>query len=118
MFMWWVDWWIGSYLCQAKKRFKIGFTLIHPPSQCLHGPFTILDKVGNNAFQLELNPYMQIYSIVNVEKLKLYESPMIVEQDVQVQAPSLDDFSPKYLNKLQEDVILDKKDGSSWRGDM
>ena len=48
-----------------------------------------------------------------MEKLKLYESPMIVEQDVQVQAPSLDEFSPKYLNKLQEDAILDKKDGSS-----
>ena len=71
-----------------------------------YGPFTILDKVGNNDFRLELPAYMQIYSIVNVEKLKLYESPMIVEQDVQVQAPSLDDFSLKYLNKLQEDVIL------------
>ena len=62
--------------------------------------------------------YQSWIAIVNVEKLKLYESPMIVEQDVQVQAPSLDEFSPKYLNKLQEDVILDKKDGSSWRGDM
>ena len=76
-------------------------------------PFTILDQVSNNAFWLDFPPYMKMYSIVNVEKLKLYESPMIVEQDVQVQAPSLDEFSPKYLNKLLEDVILDKKDGSS-----
>ena len=38
---------------------------------------------------------------------------MIVDQDVQVQAPSVDEFSLEYLNKLQEDVILDKKVRSS-----
>ena len=61
---------------------------------------------------------MQTYSIVNVENLKLYESPMIVYQDVQVQAPSVDDFSLEYLNELREDVILDKKVRYSRRGDM
>ena len=45
-------------------------------------------------------------------------TPMIVDQDVQVQAPSVDDFAPKYLNELQEDVILDKKFRYSQRGDM
>ena len=59
-----------------------------------------------------------MYSIVNVENLKLYEPPMIVDQDVQVKVPSVDDFAPKYLNELQEDVILDKKVRSSRRGDM
>ena len=48
-----------------------------------------------------------MYSIVNVENLKLYESPMIVDQDVQVQAPSVDKFALEYLNELQEDVIFD-----------
>ena len=37
-----------------------------------YGPFTILDKVGNNAFRLEFPPYVQMYYIVNVENLKLY----------------------------------------------
>ena len=74
-----------------------------------YGPFTILDKAGNNAFHLELPPYTHMYSIVNVENLKLYESPMIVDQDVQVQAPSVDKFALEYLNELQEDVILDNK---------
>ena len=46
-----------------------------------YGPFTILDQVGNNAFWLDLPPYMQMYSVVNVEKLKLYEPPIIVYQD-------------------------------------
>ena len=71
-----------------------------------------MDKVGNNAFQLELH-HMKMYSIVNVEKLKLYGPPIIVDQDVYVQAPSVDKFSPEYLNELQEDVILDQKMRSS-----
>ena len=72
-----------------------------------------MDKVGNNTLQLELPPYMKIYSIVNVENLKLYEPPMIIDQDVQVQVPSVDEFAPEYLNELQEDVILYKKVRSS-----
>jgi hypothetical protein len=61
---------------------------------------------------------MQMYSVVNVENLKLYEPPMIIDQDIQVQVPSVDEFAPEYLNELQEDVILDKKVRSSRRGDM
>ena len=58
-----------------------------------------------------------MYSIVNVENLKLYEPPMIVDQDVEVQVPFVDDFSPEYLNEIEEDVILDKKVISLRRGD-
>ena len=66
-----------------------------------YGPFTILDKIGINAFRLNLPPYMQIYLVVNVENLKLYEPPMIVDEDENVQVPSVDDFAPEYLNELQ-----------------
>jgi hypothetical protein len=45
-----------------------------------YGPFKILDNIGSNAFRLELPPYMQIYSVVNVENLRLYEPPMIEDQ--------------------------------------
>ena len=44
-----------------------------------YGPFKILKQVGNNAFQLDLPSYMQMYSIVNVENLRLYEPPLIVD---------------------------------------
>ena len=54
-----------------------------------------------------------MYSVVNVEKFKLYEPPMIADQDVQVQAPFVDEFSLEYLNELKEYVILDKKVRSS-----
>jgi hypothetical protein len=42
-----------------------------------YGPFKIIDKIGNNAFRLDLPPYMQMYAVVNVENLKLYEPSLI-----------------------------------------
>jgi len=43
---------------------------------------------------------MQIYSIVNVENLKLFEPPMIMDQDEEVSIPSIDEFAPEYLDEL------------------
>jgi len=36
-----------------------------------YGPFEILEKVGDNAHRLNLPTYMCIYSVVNVDNLKL-----------------------------------------------
>ena len=43
---------------------------------------------------------MQIYSVLNVDKLKLYEPPMIMDEDESAQIPSIDDFSPECMTKL------------------
>jgi hypothetical protein len=43
---------------------------------------------------------MQMYYVVNVENLKLYEPPMIMDQDENVQVPFVDDFSPEYIDEL------------------
>jgi hypothetical protein len=74
-----------------------------------YGPFKILEKIGTNAFRLDFPPYMQIYSIVNVENLNLYEPPMILDQGESSQVPSIEYFSPEYLNELQEDTFLTGK---------
>jgi GTP-binding protein EngB required for normal cell division len=37
-----------------------------------YGTFTILEKSGTNSFHIYLPPYMNIYSVVNVERLKLF----------------------------------------------
>jgi len=50
-----------------------------------YGPFKILENIGNNAFQLDFLPYMKIYSVVNVENLRLYEPPMIDVDEENVQ---------------------------------
>ncbi|XP_059075144.1 uncharacterized protein LOC131875133 [Cryptomeria japonica] len=81
-----------------------------------YGPFEILEKIGTNAFHLNLPPYMQIYSVVNVENLKLYEPPMIFDEEANIQVPSVDDLSPEYLSELPEDFILDKNIRTSRRG--
>ena len=73
-----------------------------------YGPFEILEKIGTNAFCLNLPPYMQIYSVVNVENLKLYEPPMIMDEEINVQIPSVDDLAPEYMRELQDDAILDR----------
>ena len=62
-----------------------------------YGPFKIIDKIGNNAFRLDFPPYMQMYAVVNVENLKLYEPSLIDNHGEHVQIPSINNFSPEYL---------------------
>ena len=61
---------------------------------------------------------MQIYSVVNIDNLKLFEPPMIMDQDEEVSIPSVDEFTPEYLDELHEDVILDRRTRTSRRGDL
>ena len=46
-----------------------------------YGPFEIIEQVNENAFRLNLPPYMQISSVVNVEYLKLFEPSMLDEEE-------------------------------------
>ena len=73
-----------------------------------YGPFEILEKIDTNAFCLNLPPYMKIYSVINIENLKLYEPPMIVDEEINIQIPSIDDLAPEYMRELQDDVILNR----------
>ena len=61
---------------------------------------------------------MQMYLVVNVENLKLYEPPMIMDQRESVLVPSVDEFSSDYLDELSEDIILDRRTRDSRRGDV
>jgi hypothetical protein len=47
-----------------------------------YGPFEVLQKVGDSAYRPSLPPYMCIYSVVNVENLKLYE-PSVLDQEIE-----------------------------------
>jgi hypothetical protein len=61
---------------------------------------------------------MHIYSVVNVENLKLFEPPMIMDQDEEVSIFLVDEFAPEYLDELQENIILDRRMRTSCRGDV
>jgi hypothetical protein len=42
-----------------------------------YGPFRIIEQIGDNAFKLDLPPYLGVYSVINAEYLQLYEPPML-----------------------------------------
>ena len=65
-----------------------------------YGPFRNLEKIGDNAFRLDFPSYMQIYVVVNVENLRLYEPPLTEDQGENVQIASIEDFSLEYLDEL------------------
>ena len=83
-----------------------------------YGPFKILKQVGNNSFQQDFPSYMQMYSVVNVENLRLYQPPLISDYESDIQLPSIEDFSPEFLDELKEDAILDKRTCTSRRGNF
>lgn len=83
-----------------------------------YGPFSILEKSGNNDYCIDLTTYMQMYSMVNVENLKLYEPAMIMDLEESGQVPSVDDSAPEYLDKLPRDIILDRRTKTSQWGEM
>ena len=81
-------------------------------------PFKIVEKNGTNSLSLDLLSYMYMYSVVNVENLKLYETPMIMEKVEYILVPTMDEVSLEYLDEMQEDVILDKRTRTSNWGDV
>jgi hypothetical protein len=75
-----------------------------------YGPFKILKKYGDNAFQLDLPPYMSIYSVVNADKLKLFEPSMLDEDgDQPLDLPAMDEMELGQEMPLTEDSIVERK---------
>ena len=62
--------------------------------------------------------YMQMYSVVNVENLRLYEPPLIDDQGSDIQLPSIKYFSLEFLDELKGDAILDRRTHTSKRGSV
>ena len=83
-----------------------------------YGPFKILEKIGENAFRLDLPAYIHIYSIINADSLRLFEPSLIDDLEEESQLPSIDDLLPEYLNELQEDAVLDRKVRTTCMGDV
>jgi len=83
-----------------------------------YGPFKILEKIGENAFRLDLLVYMHIYLVINVDCLRLLEPSLIEDPEEESQLPSINDLLPEYLDELHEDIVLYKKVRTKRRGDV
>lgn len=71
-----------------------------------YGPFKILWKIDDNAFQLELLAYVVIYLIVNVSNLKPFELSML-DDELEILL-TVDDLVIDQKMMLVEDTILEK----------
>jgi hypothetical protein len=72
-----------------------------------YGPFKIFEKVGDNAYRLSLHPYMHIFSIVNVENIKLYK-PSMLDQEEEKVLPSIDELTPYDHERVSRGHIFSK----------
>jgi hypothetical protein len=70
-----------------------------------YSPFGVLEKVGDNTYRLNIPRYMCIYSVMNVENLKLYETSMLDQEEEKV-LPSIEDLAPDAHVELEEDTLL------------
>jgi len=85
-----------------------------------YGPSKIMEQVSENAYRLNLSEYMNIYSFVNVEHLKLYEPSILIEDEASPNQilPSIDGLASKTMYELKEDTILEKNIHATRRGEI
>ncbi|XP_020259503.1 uncharacterized protein LOC109835947 [Asparagus officinalis] len=75
-----------------------------------YGPFRIIDQIGDNAFKLDLPPYLGMYSVINIEYLKLFEPPLLDDEaayhDYEIWKM---DVRIRYLSGyLEEDIYMEQ----------
>ena len=63
-----------------KKRFKGNH---HKLLHIRYGLYTVLDKIGENAYRLDLPPQLGIHNVINVNHLKNFE-PSLMEEPVTI----------------------------------
>ena len=82
-----------------------------------YGPFHILEQIGDNAFRLDLPPYLGMYSVINAEYLKLFEPPMLDDDgDDTTVLPHVEDLWFDREDPLKEDCIVERKTTATRRG--
>ena len=82
-----------------------------------YGPFHILEQIGDNAFRLDLPPYLGMYSVINAEYLKLFEPPMLDDDgDDTTVLPHVEDLWFDREDPLKEDCIVERKTTTTRRG--
>ena len=68
--------------------------------------------MGDDAYKLSLPRYKCIYSVENVENLKLYEPSMLDPEEEKV-LPTIEVLAPNAQEELAKDEVLQKKSKST-----
>jgi len=90
-----------------KKHFKDQHHKLLPIK---YGPYTILQKVGENAYRLDLHPLLGIHNVINVNHLKLFEPPLL-EEAITITHP-VDNILDFQL-PVAKDILLDTRTHST-----
>jgi hypothetical protein len=75
-----------------------------------YGPYTILQKIGENAYHLDFPPHLGIHDVVNVNSLNHFE-PSLVEDEVTISFPS--ELVPNFQPPLLEDIVIDTQSNTT-----
>ncbi|OMP09092.1 hypothetical protein COLO4_05809 [Corchorus olitorius] len=81
-----------------------------------YGPFKIIEQYGTNAFKLDLPSYMHMYSVVNVDNLRLFEPSLLDERDDTTLLPVVHDLVP--MERATTDMLLDRKTRKTRNGEQ
>lgn len=77
-----------------------------------------VEQIGDNAFKLDLPPYLGMYSVINAEYLKLFEPPLLDDDgDDKMVLPRVEDLWFDREDPLAEDCVLERKVTTTRRGE-
>ena len=62
------------WLQMDKQCFKGHHHKLHPLQ---YGPYTVLDRIEKNSYQLDLPPHFGIHDVLNVNNIKVFEPPLL-----------------------------------------
>ena len=71
-----------------------------------YGPYKIINKVGENAFELNLPPFLGVHLVFNVELLKPYFPPLLDIADVAKEISHIE-LNLEAISPLQSDQIME-----------
>ena len=98
----WAHQTMGQLLTHSPVQRQQGNTFFYRPIR--YGLYTILDKIGENAYRLDLPPQLGIHNIINVNHLNLFDASLL-EEPVNITHPV--DNIPNFQLPLAKDTILD-----------
>ena len=92
---------------------------LHLQKECLTGPhqnihplyygsYTITKALGDNAFELNIPPFLGLHPIFNVDLLHPYFPPLLDTSDIAEQLTPTE-LNPDYIQKESSDQIVDKQ---------
>ena len=71
-----------------------------------YGPYTITKAVGDNAFELSIPPFLGLYPVFNVDRLRPYFPPLLDTSDVAEQLTPTE-LNVDCMEQATNDWIMD-----------